>query len=135
MQPVNKNPDKRELRNFGLVTGALTPVFFGLLLPWIFGRTFPLWPWAAGAVLAVLGLALPKILKPLYRVWMTIGHYLGWINTRIILSLMFYLIILPVGAVRRLLGKDSMKRSLDEKQPSYRIMSAKTDNKHVERPF
>ncbi len=135
MQPVNTNPDKKELRNFGLITGALTPVFFGLLLPWIFGRDFPVWPWIAGAVLASLAIVLPVVLKPVYRVWMTAGHYLGWVNTRIILSIMFYLIILPAGTVRRLLGKDSMKRSLNGKEESYRVTSSDPDKKHVERPF
>lgn len=135
MQKINLNPDKKELRNFGLITGALTPVFFGLLLPWIFGHSFPKWPWIVGAILIVLGLALPKILMPVYKIWMTIGHYLGWINTRIILSIMFYLIILPVGTVRRLLGKDSMSRSFNKDQQSYRVTSTIQDKNHVERPY
>ena len=50
MQKINLNPDKKELRNFGLITGALTPVFFGLLLPWIFGHAFPKWPQLSKAI-------------------------------------------------------------------------------------
>ncbi|MDW7772687.1 MAG: SxtJ family membrane protein [Desulfobulbaceae bacterium] len=135
MQSINKNPDRKELRNFGIVTGVLTPVFFGLLLPWIFSRGFPVWPWIAGGNLFVLGFVLPVILKPVYRIWMTIGFYLGWINTRIILSIMFYCIILPVGIVRRLLGRDSMARTLGPKEKSYRVTSSDREKKHVERPF
>lgn len=135
MGPINTNPDRKELRNFGLITGGLTPVFFGLLLPRIFGHAYPVWPWIAGAALAVTGLLLPQVLKPLYRVWMTIGHYLGWINTRIILSIMFYLVILPFGAVMRLLGKDPMRRSLGGREDSYRVQSPDSDKSHMERPF
>ena len=135
MQNINLNPDKKELRSFGLITGALTPVFFGLLLPWIFDHSFPKWPWIIGVILVAFGLVLPTVLKPIYRVWMTIGHYLGWINTRIILSIMFYLIILPVGLVMRLVGHDPMSRSFNKDQKSYRVTSPALDRKHVERPY
>lgn len=135
MQSVNNQPDKKELRNFGFITGGLTPVFFGLLLPWLFERDFPKWPWIVAAVLIVLALALPMTLKPVYRIWMTIGKCLGWVNTRIILSIMFYLIILPTGVVLRLFGKDPMARSINREQKSYRVTSVVPDKKHVERPY
>jgi len=135
VQGINTNPDPKELRNFSLITGSLIPVIFGLLLPWIFDRSFPVWPWPVGGVLVFIGLVLPMALKPVYLVWMTIGHYLGWINSRIILSIMFYCIILPVGWFRRLLGKDSMARSMKEQVSSYRVLSSNPDKKHVERPF
>lgn len=135
MQKVNHNPDKKELRSFGLVTGGLTPVFFGLLIPWLFDHGFPTWPWIVGVILAALGLIIPVALKPIYRIWMTIGYYLGWINTRIILTIMFYLLILPVGFIMRLFGKDPMARSMSDEQKSYRVQSALQDKKHVERPY
>lgn len=135
MQSINHQPSKKELRNFGLVTGGLTPVFFGLLLPWIFGHDFPKWPWIVGVILALWGLTLPLTIKPVYRVWMTIGNCLGWVNTRIILSIMFYLIILPVGFLMRLLGKDPMARDLNKEQKSYRVTSTVPENKHMERPY
>ncbi len=135
MQSINKQPDKKELRNFGFITGGLTPAFFGLLLPWLFGHNFPRWPWIVAVVLVAWALVLPMSLKPVYRVWMTIGLCLGWINTRIILSIMFYLIILPVGAVMRLAGKDPMARSINREQKSYRVKSIVPDKKHVEKPY
>ena len=135
MQSINKQPDKKELRNFGFITGGLTPAFFGLLRPWLFGHNFPRWPWIVAVVLVAWALVLPMSLKPVYRVWMTIGLCLGWINTRIILSIMFYLIILPVGAVMRLAGKDPMARSINREQKSYRVKSIVPDKKHVEKPY
>lgn len=135
MQGINKQPDKKELRSFGFITGGLTPVFFGLLLPWLFEHTFPLWPWIVGGVLLVWALVLPMSLRPVYRVWMTIGQCLGWINTRIILSIMFYLIILPTGAFMRLFGNDPMARSITRDRKSYRVTSVVPDKKHVERPY
>ena len=135
MQGINKQPDKKELRNFGFITGGMTPVIFGLLLPWLFEHDFPRWPWIVGAILFAWALAMPMGLKHVYRVWMTIGLCLGWINTRIILSIMFYLIILPTGLVIRLFGKDPMARSRNREQKSYRVKSVVPDKKHVERPY
>lgn len=135
MQSINHQPSKKELRNFGFVTGGLTPVFFGLLLPWIFEHDFPKWPWIVGTILAIWGLCLPKTIKPVFRVWMTIGNCLGWVNTRIILSIMFYLIILPAGILMRLFGKDPMARDLNKERKSYRVTTTVPENKHMERPY
>lgn len=130
-----KEITKKDLRSFGLLTGSITPLLFGLFLPWLFNRNFPSWPWYVAAVLIVWALTLPQTLRPVYRIWMTIGQVLGWINTRIILSIMFYIIILPVGCIIRLLGKDPMSRKLNSLQKSYRVTSAQPDKKHPERPF
>lgn len=135
MQSINKQPDKKELRNFAFITGGLTPGIFGLLLPWLFERNFPLWPWIVGGVLIVWALVLPMSLRPVYRVWMTIGLCLGWINSRIILSIMFYLIILPTGLIMRLFGNDPMARTRNREQKSYRVKSDIPDKKHVEKPY
>ena len=135
MESINKQPDVRELRSFGFITGGLTPVVFGLLLPWLFEHNFPKWPWIVGGFLIAWALVLPMSLKPIYRVWMTIGLCLGWINTRIILSIMFYLIILPTGVIRRLFGKDPMARTMIREQKSYRVISIVPEKNHVERPY
>ncbi|GAB4337901.1 MAG: hypothetical protein Kow0089_09490 [Desulfobulbaceae bacterium] len=135
MQPITTNPEKKELRNFGLITGAMVVLFFGLLVPWFFGREFARWPWITGGILAAWGLALPRTLRPVYIVWMTIGHWLGWINTRIILTLLFYLLILPVGVIMRLFGKDPLARSFDPGRQSYRVESSAPDKTHMERPY
>ncbi len=66
-----------ELRKFGLTTGAIAAVLFGLLLPWIFGHRLPLWPWCVAGTLWLLALVYPKALQPIYTVWMKIGHGLG----------------------------------------------------------
>ena len=74
-----------ELRSFGVVTGAIMAILFGVVLPWLLGHAFPWWPWVVGGVLVLSALVFPAGLRPVYRIWMTFGHALGWINTRIIL--------------------------------------------------
>ena len=127
--------DKQELREFGLITGAIVAVLFGLLLPWLFDQKLLLWPWIVAGVLWTWALLLPASLLPVYRGWMAIGHVLGWINTRIILGIMFFIVFLPAWLIMRLLGKDPMARKIDKSQTTYRVMHALPKKDHVERPY
>lgn len=133
MQTVNL--DKQYLRKFGLTTAAITAVLFGLFLPWLFSHDLPKWPWIIAGVLLIWALILPTTLKPIYQVWMKIGHVLGWINTRIILSILFYLLFMPIGFIMRLLGKDPLKRSLSRDKKSYKTMVDNKDNQHMDHPY
>ena len=130
-----KEISRKDLRNFGLLTGSITSLLFGLFLPWLFEHNYPRWPWYIAVILIVWALALPQTLKPVYRTWMAIGQVLGWVNTRIILSIMFYILILPVGLIMRLVGKDPMSRKFNSLEESYRVTSEQPDKKHAERPF
>jgi hypothetical protein len=63
--------------------------------------------WLAGAgVWLVTALVYPKVLAPLSKAWMALGHALGWINARIILGIVFFVVVMPMGLVMRLFGKD-----------------------------
>ena len=127
--------DRAGLRKFGLTTGGIVAVLFGLLLPWLFDRALPLWPWIVFGILALLAVAVPNALGPVYRGWMKVGNVLGWINTRIILGLVFFVIVFPVGLLRRLFGSDPMRRKLDAQADSYRVPSTKQLPNKLERPF
>lgn len=135
MTNQTQQPNKKELREFGLITGAIAAMLFGLLLPWLFDRELPYWPWIVAGILWIWALLLPTTLLPVYRGWLAIGHVLGWINTRIILGIMFYFLFLPVGLIMRLLGKDPMARKLDKSLSTYRITRAHPKKNHVERPY
>ena len=66
---------------------------------------------------------------------MKIGHVLGWINTRIILAIMFYLLFFPIAIIMKILGKDPLYKKLDSKLSSYRKESLPQPKEHIERPF
>jgi hypothetical protein len=66
---------------------------------------------------------------------MRIGHALGWINTRIILGLMFYTVFFIIAMSMKLLGKDPMSRKIDKTLNSYRVCSEKRARDHLEKPF
>ena len=135
MNIEDKKLDKKILREFGLITGGILVFLFGLFLPWLLEHEFPSWPWIVAGILWTLAIILPMSLDPVYRVWMKIGHVLGWINTRIILGIMFYIIFLPVGLILKLAGKDPMTRKLNKTQGTYRVIHPVPPKNHVERPY
>ena len=125
--------DRKRLRSFGFLVGG---VFLGIgLWPFLFGEPYRVWAVGVAAVLLVPALVWPPALEPLFKGWMFIGHVLGWINTRIILGLVFYLMVTPIGLLMRLLGKDPMSRRFDAGARTYRVAKDPRGGKHMERQF
>ncbi len=125
-----------ELRQFGLLFGATLVLLFGLLLPFFIGYRFPLWPWVAAVLFTVLALLAPTALTPFYRGWMRFGLIAGFINTRMIMFLLYYALFVPTGLVMKLFGRDALARTTGGKNSdSYRVASAVRPNDHFERPY
>lgn len=105
---------KTELRKFGLTVGAA----FALLgcVSWWRGHELP--PrvmWTIAVLLFVPGALMPGILGPVHVAWMKFATVLGHVNTRIILTVFFYVVMTPVGLILRLF-RDPLDRSLKEKR-------------------
>lgn len=103
------NTDRNGLRTFGWQMAIAVPLLFSLVLPWLFGwladGSIPLWPLALSAILLALAWLYPLALYYPYRVWMAFAKVMAWLNTRLLLGLVFYLMILPLGLVLRWCGK------------------------------
>lgn len=128
--------DQKGLRQFGLTTGAIFAGLFGFVLPLIFRHwPPPVWPWIVGSVLAIWALIIPKTLNPVYYNWMRFGLVMSWINTRIILGAVFYLMMTPMGLFKRLFGSDAMRRELNPSLSTYRVASQVRTPESMERPF
>lgn len=126
---------KDNLRRFGLITGLMVAVVFGLLLPWISQFHYPVWPWGVGLFLAGWALISPLSLRYLYTSWMRLAEILGWINSRIILAVAFYFLFFPISIVLRLVGHDPLQRKFDKATDTYRILSKHRDSNHLRRPY
>ena len=113
-------PSRRQLREFGLVIGLLFPLLFGWLLPTLRSHTSPLWPFVIGIPLVTLGLLAPRLLQQPYRVWMGLGHALGWVNGHLILGLVYVLVVQPIALLMRLAGHDPLRRRWDRAATTYR---------------
>ncbi|ETX08607.1 MAG: hypothetical protein ETSY2_04405 [Candidatus Entotheonella gemina] len=124
----------KQLRSFGLLVGAIFAVISLWPVVW-HGESLRLWAIIAAGVLAVPAVVMPKSLKPVYRGWMAIGDVLGWINTRIILGIVFYGVVTPIGAYRRWRGYDPMRRGWDPRAETYRVLRESRDATHMQRQF
>lgn len=128
-------PSRSELRNFGLITGGGFAAIFGVLLPILRHHGTPIWPWVLCVLLVSTGLLAPRILKPIHYVWTRFGETLGWVNSQIILSIIFYLLFVPVALIGALTGWDPMAKRADPSAKSYRVPSTEASRQGMERPF
>jgi hypothetical protein len=113
----NIDSGKKELRKFGISVGGVLVIIAAILF--YFDNLLYQYFGILGALLILFGLILPKLLFPFQKIWMTLAVILGFIMTRVILSILFYLIITPIGFVTRLIGKDFLDLKIEKEKKSY----------------
>ena len=113
----NIKSEKSDLRKFGITIGVIFLIIAGFLL-WKEKESYQILL-TFGVTLFILGIAIPIILKPIYWVWMIFATILGWIMTRVILSLLFYTIFTPIGLILRFFGKQFLELRWDKSKESY----------------
>jgi hypothetical protein len=127
--------DNKELRKFGFLFSGVLILLFELFIPWLRERPFPLWPLYIAVPVATLALIWPAALRPLYIVWMKFGAVMGFINTRIIMTALFFVILTPIGLLMHALGKNPLRRELDPGAASYRVPSTTQTKEDLEKPY
>ena len=127
--------DRSGLRQFGITTGVIVAVLFGVFFPWLLEAGFVLWPWVLCGLLALMGLVAPMSLRPVYKIWMRFGLMMSRFTTPLIMGLVFFLVITPVALVMKIMGRDPMKRKLAHDQTTYRVTSSRSARERLERPF
>jgi hypothetical protein len=125
----------RQARKTALTVGGVLVAFGGISL-WRHHLVRAELMAGAGALLLLLGLVAPRWTRPFHTAWMRLAHALGYVNTRVILSIMFYGVMTPVGVVMRLVGRDPLNRRRAASD-SYWIPRPKTrqDHEQFERLF
>jgi len=126
--------DRAQLRNFGLIVGGI----FGVIGLWpaiIRGGNVRTWMVGLAVVLILPALVAPRALAPAHRAWMALGSALGWVNTRIVLGLIFFGMITPMALVLRLARRDPMQRAFDPNATTYRVPRRPRPGAHMMRQF
>lgn len=105
MNSTSTELTRRTLVSFALIVGGALLA----IATYQWRRGAPQWVWvtlfAIAAVLLITAVVAPSLLKPFYRGWMRLGEVLGWVNTRILLTLIFFLVVTPIGLLMRLFGR------------------------------
>ena len=110
---------RTEQRKFGLVMAAAI-VVLGLIRYALHGFAhFPLYFFAVAAVFAFFGLVWPRALKPVFVVWIKFALLLNWLVTHVMLTIIYWLVIAPMGIVMRLFSDDPLKRAWQPSAASY----------------
>ena len=105
-------------RSFGIVFSIL---FFTIsLYPLINSENIRLWALLISFVFLILGILNSQILSPLNKIWFNFGLFLGKIISPLIMGLIFFLVVTPIGLLMRLLDKDILSLKYN-KNKSYWI--------------
>tara|TARA_X000001036_G_scaffold323813_1_gene302263 strand:- start:4210 stop:4620 length:411 start_codon:yes stop_codon:yes gene_type:complete len=124
----------KDIRSFGITIGIILFIISGVLK--YYGQeSYQFIAMIASAFMG-LGLILPVVLKPIYLVWMTFAAILGWVMTRVILSIVFYFIMTPIGLITRLLGHDFLKLKKVDSKSYWNIRDSNNEiNQDYEKQF
>jgi hypothetical protein len=108
---------KKDLRQFGFTVGGAL-LIIGTVL-YYFEKSSAIYFIVIGGVLFLSAIIYPKILKPLNKVWMGLAIVLGFIMSRLILTIIFFLVLSPIGLLAKLFGKKFMDLKFDQSLESY----------------
>ena len=118
---TNRQNQKKELRQFGFILTLILSFFSWRLLNkelWLHSQVFL----GLGTFSFILSIFAPLILRFPHRLLSFIAKYIGWVNTRIILSIIYYFIFTPVAIFFRIIKNDFLERFWDARSPSYWII-------------
>ena len=126
----NIKETKKDLRKFGITVGIALLVIAGILF-WKEKESF-LYFGIAGLLLLLTGFVIPSILKPLNKAWMTLAILMSWVMTRVILTILYYLVLTPLRFLAMLFRKNFLDLTIDKSAKSYWEVRTKSETKPVD---
>ena len=116
---INKDPTRRELKQFGFIwLGFLA--LFGVIAHFKFGSPLAArWLWVAAVVVPIVGWLVPAFMRLVFLGMSYLAWPIGFVVSHVVLAVVYYLVLTPIGLLTRLFGYDSMKRKFDPEAESY----------------
>ncbi len=125
---------RKDIKNFGVTIGLIL-LIVGVFL-FVREKDSFIYFLLIGSILIILGGTIPVILKPIYKIWMIFAVVIGWIMTRVILSVLFFLIITTIGIFTRLIGKDFLSLKSKNNESYWNIRNKEYElNQDYEKQF
>ena len=113
----NINETKKDLRKLGITVGSVLAAIAVLLF--YFEKPSAIYFAVIGGLLILFGTLFPQLLKPLNRIWMSLAIVLGYFMSRVILTILFYLVLTPIALLAKLVGKKFMILKYDKSAKTY----------------
>jgi hypothetical protein len=124
---------KADLRKFGVTMAGAFGLLGGLALWRAHG--FSVYLVAAGALFLAFGLVFPAALRPVQKIWMTLALLMGWVMSRVILAVTFFIVVTPIGLIMRLSGKDILDKRPGVRRDTYWVPHKKRNKEDHENQF
>ena len=121
----NIKESKKDLRKFGLTVGIVILMLAGLLF-WKQKDSY-FYLGIAGLFLVSAGLISPILLRPLNKAWMTLAILMGWVMTRVLLIILYFLVLTPLRFIAKIFGKEFLELKIDKEKKSYWEIREKKD--------
>lgn len=142
---LNLLPDERQLRQFGFVAFAAFGLLGGVVL-WkggLFGISFGAFApriayvlWTLGILSAVLSLVWARGNRLLFVLLGVVAFPIGWLVSHVVLAVLFFGVLTPIGVLFRLLGRDPLERAFEREKPTYWVdLPEVTDKRDYFRQF
>ena len=128
MIPIQWNPSTKQLRQFA---GIWFPAFCGLV-GWSIGQKTGHWSeveigWVLAGLLSVGGLVLPALIRPIFVGLILLTFPIGWVVSHLLLGLIFYGVVTPIGLILRMSGHDPLQLKKPGGNTVWKTSVGKTD--------
>jgi hypothetical protein len=121
---INRNPGPRDLRQFGWIWMAFV-AFFGVIAWFKFHNpSLARGLWVAAIVVPLVGWAAPSFMRLVFLGMSYLAWPIGFVVSHVVLAVVYYLVLTPIGLLMRLVGYDSMKKKFDHEAASYWVPRA-----------
>ena len=128
MISIQWNPETKQLRQFA---GIWFPAFCALV-GWSIARKTGHWQevevgWIVAGVISIVGLVFPPIIRPVFVGLILLTYPIGWVVSHVLLGLIFYGIVMPIGIILRLTGHDPLQINAPLGNSLWKSPTGKTD--------
>ncbi|PKL90415.1 MAG: hypothetical protein CVV23_00760 [Ignavibacteriae bacterium HGW-Ignavibacteriae-2] len=113
----NIKSDEAESKKFGITIGIVS-ILVAFVLFYFGKESYQIFS-IIGGLLIIGGIVFPNLLKPIQKLWMTLAVILGFVMSRVILLILFYFVVTPIGLLAKISGKDFLDLKLKKDQKSY----------------
>lgn len=107
----------KAVKKTGLTVGIVLIIISMLL--WYSGKTSFVYFSIIGGLFVILAIIATPVLRPFHRLWMMLALLMGFVMSRVILTLLFYIVLTPIGLLAKAVGKKFMPLGFDKSVPTY----------------
>jgi hypothetical protein len=111
------NKSENAVKKTGLTVGIVL-ILVSLIL-WYLGKISSIYFSSIGGLLVIIAVVFPSLLRPFHIVWMALALLMGFVMSRVILTILFYIVLTPVGIIAKIFGKKFMLLGFDKSASTY----------------